>query len=149
MAVLRRSTRENPTWLLWVIWGVTFAFIAYLVGSWFWFQRPIHFEERDVYGTWVNEGPHPTTLAFKHGGFVDVSGSPLPQAPYWKTERSVFGQARWTFDADGDPPSVSIGNTAWNQLYAENDWFSTSLVLFIGDPDDPRSRVSFTRISAP
>lgn len=148
MSPFRGSSRGNPVWLLWVIWGATFAFIAFVVGSWFWLQRPIDFEERDVYGVWVSDGQHPTVIQFKRDGVAVVSGSRLPQEA-GGDRPSIIGKTNWWFrsSAVAERTWVSIGDDQIQSLYAENDWFSTSLVLYIGDPDQPGSRVEFTRRS--
>lgn len=147
MSASKRSTRENPVWLLWVIWGITFAFIAFVIFMWFWFQRPIKFEERDVYGTWSNGGPNATSLEFKRGGIAVVSGAPLPHRP--EDENSpIYGRVEWQFTQipAAQTTWVWIGKDRGEHLYAENDWLSTSLVLYVGDIDDPKSRIKFVRV---
>jgi len=147
-SALRRSSKENPIWLLWLILGITFAFIAWAIGDWFWMQRPIQFTERDVYGTWVSDRPHPTTLEFKHGDVLVISGAPLPQSPDDKNH-PLSGECEWSFFPDTSQPSIFVEGTYNTSLYAENGWFSTDLVLFIGDPDSPGSRVVFRHTASP
>jgi hypothetical protein len=148
MSPIRGSSRGNPVWLLWLIWGVTFAFLGFVVGAWFWMQRPVQFEEHDVYGTWVSDGPHPTTLEFKQGGVVTITGSPLPDGNS-DISPALIGKSEWQYFADQRAPSVVVGGTQSQSIYAENGWFSTDLVLYIDDPDLPGSGVVFAHTSGP
>jgi len=147
-AALRISSKENPVWLLWLILGITFILIASAIAAWIWMMRPIQFTERDVYGTWVSDSPQPTTLELKKGGAAVISGAPLPQPPEAK-HRPLSGESSWQFLSGDGYPSVDLGHTYGQSIYAENGWFSTDLVLFIGDPDSPGSRVVFRHTSSP
>ncbi|TDP99196.1 MULTISPECIES: hypothetical protein [unclassified Leifsonia] len=142
MSAFRGSSRGNPVWLLWLILGLTFLFIAWEVGSWFWLQRPVEFTERDLYGTWVSDGPHPTTLDFTKDGVVTISGAPLPQAPE-DDDPVLSGVTEWKYFPDTRDPSVSVGGTYSQSLSAENSMFSTVLALYTGDPDSAGTRVVF------
>lgn len=142
-----KTSRRGPArWMLWAPWvipGLLVAFVCYLVGAWFWLQRPVQFEERDLYGTWVSSGPQVTQLDFRPEGLMTISGDPLPYDPRVPDCPSV-GEYPWEFFS-GYHPRVSVGRTCGQLIYAENGLFTTDLVLSAGDPDDPRMRIAFTR----
>ncbi|WP_434316445.1 hypothetical protein [Leifsonia sp. P73] len=142
-------SRTGPArWLLWVPWvlpGLIVAFVGYVVGMSFWMQRPVQFEERDLYGTWVSEGRMVTQLDFRADGLVTISGDPFPFDSRVPNCPSV-GEYPWEF-FPGDDPSVSVGATCGQLIYAENGMFTTVLALYAGDPDQPESRIKFTRTS--
>ena len=145
-----RVSRSGPArWVLWVPWvipGLIVAFVGYVVGVSFWMQRPVQFEERDLYGTWVSDGSQVTRLDFRADGLVTISGDPFPSDPKLPDCPSV-GEYTWDF-SPGDDPRVSISSRTCGQLiYAKHGMFTTDLVLFIGDPDQPESRIKFTRTS--
>ncbi len=134
-------------WAPWVSSGLIVAFVGYVVGVSFWSQRPVQFEERDLYGTWVSDGAQVTRLDFRADGLVTISGGPLPYLPRLADCPSAVGEYRWSFSRGYDP-SVSItSGTCARSIGAKNGMFTTYLVLTTGDPDDPESRIRFTRTS--
>jgi hypothetical protein len=143
-----KASRGTPRWALWLTSVLILAVIGGLIGAWFWMQRRVQFEERDVYGTWVSDGRHPTTLEFKQDGVVIISGAPLPESPDDK-DCPLFGKTAWDFARDKYHPWVSVGRTCGDSIYAENHWlFSTVLVLYIDDSGLPGTRVVFTHTTS-
>ena len=137
--------RGTPLWARWLIPVLLFTVVGCLIGSWLWMQRPVQFQEPDVYGTWVSDGPHPTILQFKEGGVVAVSQTPLRDTFNYRFG-ATSDDAEWKYFQLADSREVDVGLTP---LYAENGWFATVLALYTGDPDQPANRVVFRRTSGP
>ncbi|MGO4594578.1 hypothetical protein AB4Z18_12230 [Leifsonia sp. 2TAF2] len=139
----RAPRRGTAVWTIWLILAVIVAVMGSLIGGWFWLQRPVQLQAADLYGTWVSDGPRPTTLEFTPRGTVTISGAPLPHGLDFD-DPALHGETRWHFYPGADP-SVTVGSTYGQSLYAENRLFSTVLTLYPDGPDLIESRVVFTR----
>ncbi|MDN4613899.1 hypothetical protein P5G50_05475 [Leifsonia sp. F6_8S_P_1B] len=112
-----------------------------LIGSIVWLNRSVSVTRAEVVGVWESSGTGPKTkIVFGEDGTAEIFGGPLPPT-------GLQGDVQWTILQSGTETRILLTDSAeGGHLYAEPLGFSTVLVSYLGDPDQPGMRFVLSRV---
>lgn len=135
---MTRSRRRGLGWAICILVVGTVivgSAAAYFVRS----NLPAELTRSDVVGTWVDSDGGPGVAVFREDGTAVIRDIP--------GGNPAAGQGTWSLSYfQGSTVGVDVGGRGFD-LSSKWDNFRTVLVIYSGDPDDPKAEHRFVRQS--